>query len=166
MSAPLKYCKECETHLLPSSFSKGQTQCKACRSAKARARYRENPSRSREATLRWELRNPEKVQVAKRDRRARYKAQKKHAFVAKVYTQRIYARDEGTCYLCDREVPYTTTQFDHLIPISRGGCHAPENVAVSCQGCNTAKSNKLPQELPIEKGLRVLRKLRAIPSVH
>ncbi|WP_407695941.1 HNH endonuclease [Sphaerimonospora thailandensis] len=31
--------------------------------------------------------------------------------------------------------------FDHVIPWSKGGRHAVENLVVSCQRCNLRKSN-------------------------
>lgn len=37
-------------------------------------------------------------------------------------------------------------EFDHVIPVSRGGKDDLANMAFSCRPCNNAKSNKTPSE--------------------
>ncbi len=36
--------------------------------------------------------------------------------------------------------------MDHVIPLSRGGKHALDNVVPACRGCNTSKNDRLPSE--------------------
>jgi 5-methylcytosine-specific restriction endonuclease McrA len=45
-------------------------------------------------------------------------------------------------------------QFDHLIPVSRGGSDRPRNIVISCGPCNRAKSDKLDWIGPIERWKR------------
>jgi HNH endonuclease len=35
---------------------------------------------------------------------------------------------------------------EHLVPLSRGGTNAPENLAPACAACNGAKGDRLPSE--------------------
>lgn len=44
------------------------------------------------------------------------------------------------------DLPYP--ERDHVVPVSRGGSGAFENVAVACQGCNVRKGARLLSELP------------------
>ncbi len=65
----------------------------------------------------------------------------------------LYKRDSGVCYLCggvcdweDRNKETgvcgsTYPSIDHVIPVSKGGLHAWENVRLAHFACNTAKSD-------------------------
>lgn len=55
----------------------------------------------------------------------------------------IAARDGRTCHLCQSAVDMTLSgnqawgpTIDHLIPISKGGADAPDNVALAHRTCN------------------------------
>ena len=39
-----------------------------------------------------------------------------------------------------------TLAQEHVIPISRGGRHAVENIVPACKSCNSSKGAKLPEE--------------------
>lgn len=51
----------------------------------------------------------------------------------------------GKCAYCGREIVHPT--IDHVIPISRGGKHAKDNVVPACVHCNIVKNDKLLSEL-------------------
>lgn len=79
----------------------------------------------------------------------------------------IFARDGGRCVYCAAPA----TSIDHVIPRSRGGAHAWENVVSACHRCNHLKADKplkelgwrlrhLPRE-PIGAAWRVLGATRA-----
>ncbi len=79
----------------------------------------------------------------------------------------IFARDGGRCVYCAAPA----TSIDHVIPRSRGGAHAWENVVSACHRCNHLKADKplkelgwrlrqLPRE-PIGSAWRVLGATRA-----
>jgi 5-methylcytosine-specific restriction endonuclease McrA len=55
----------------------------------------------------------------------------------------VFARDGGRCAYC-RAVAET---IDHIMPRSRGGRHAWENVVAACAKCNHRKGNRTPAEL-------------------
>ena len=55
----------------------------------------------------------------------------------------IFARDGGRCAYC--KGPAET--IDHVLPRSRGGRHAWENVVAACARCNHTKGDRTPAEL-------------------
>lgn len=66
-----------------------------------------------------------------------------------VIPSRIFDRDRWRCHICRRKLtakhkwphPWSPS-IDHLLPLTRGGEHVPENVATACLRCNIAKSNR------------------------
>lgn len=55
----------------------------------------------------------------------------------------IFARDGGRCVYCSAPA----TSIDHVIPRSRGGAHAWENVVSACHRCNHTKADRHLKEL-------------------
>lgn len=90
-------------------------------------------------------RNQETTKLNKR------RAIKRNAFVDDIDRQALYNMYEGLCYLC-----WSPTNGDwhleHIIPLSRGGLHCWENVAVSCQPCNQRKFTKTFAEFVYTEG--------------
>lgn len=56
-----------------------------------------------------------------------------------------YIEQDGCCYWCGVKVGLKF-EIDHIIPISRGGIDAIENIAIACGECNRSKGDKLPEE--------------------
>jgi len=52
----------------------------------------------------------------------------------------VWERDDGRCVSCDAT---EDLQFDHVIPVARGGGVAPENLQVLCGTCNRQKGDRL-----------------------
>jgi|LakMenEpi09Nov12_1017454.scaffolds.fasta_scaffold00415_3 tetratricopeptide (TPR) repeat protein len=55
----------------------------------------------------------------------------------------IFQRDNHTCQYCGRTPPEVKLVVDHLIPVAQGGTDVFENLATSCEECNSGKSAKL-----------------------
>ncbi len=55
----------------------------------------------------------------------------------------LFARDGGRCVYCSAPA----ASIDHVLPRSRGGAHAWENVVSACHKCNHAKADKTLKEL-------------------
>ena len=79
-------------------------------------------------------------------RRARQHGMK----VTRVRRQRIYERDNWTCYLCGYPVDRTATVptldapvLDHVIALARGGEHAEHNLKTAHFYCNSVKRDLL-----------------------
>jgi 5-methylcytosine-specific restriction endonuclease McrA len=53
----------------------------------------------------------------------------------------VTRRARGCCEYCLSQELYSPDPFsvEHIIPLARGGTHAFENLAWSCQGCNSRK---------------------------
>jgi 5-methylcytosine-specific restriction endonuclease McrA len=58
----------------------------------------------------------------------------------------IFARDGNTCQYCNRRLPRTELNLDHVIPRSRGGTSTWENIVCSCHHCNRKKGGRTPDE--------------------
>ncbi len=52
----------------------------------------------------------------------------------------VWARDGGSCIRCGSE---SDLQFDHIIPLSRGGGDQADNIQLLCRSCNLAKGPRL-----------------------
>lgn len=52
----------------------------------------------------------------------------------------VFTRDGGKCVYCGST---KNLQIDHIIPFSKGGSDALENLQILCQKCNIEKSNKI-----------------------
>ena len=55
----------------------------------------------------------------------------------------IFARDGGKCVYCAAPA----TSIDHVMPRSRGGAHAWENVVSACHKCNHQKADRTLKEI-------------------
>ena len=52
----------------------------------------------------------------------------------------VAIRNEGQCVVCGSD---DDLQFDHIIPVSRGGQSGdPANIQLLCGSCNRAKGNR------------------------
>jgi hypothetical protein len=60
---------------------------------------------------------------------------------------KVVRRDGQICQQCHLNVPDTNIEFDHLIPVSRGGPTSVDNLRILCKECNRKKSNSLDQIL-------------------
>lgn len=52
----------------------------------------------------------------------------------------VWRRDEGKCVMCGSQ---KNLEFDHIIPISKGGANTARNIQLLCQDCNRHKSDKI-----------------------
>jgi hypothetical protein len=52
----------------------------------------------------------------------------------------VWRRDRGQCVFCGSK---ENLQFDHIIPVSRGGATTAQNLQLLCQQCNLAKGSKI-----------------------
>ena len=59
---------------------------------------------------------------------------------------RILIRDGYRCQYCGLKDTGFNLTIDHIIPRSRGGRTAPENLCAACVGCNQRKGNRTPEE--------------------
>ena len=65
----------------------------------------------------------------------------------------MISRDKGKCAQCGVDIVMgleADDHFDHMVPLSRGGCNDIVNLQLFCQGCNLNKSNK---DVPIHSSI-------------
>jgi HNH endonuclease len=56
---------------------------------------------------------------------------------------KVVRRDGQICRSCGRSVTDDQVEFDHIIPISRGGTTSTENLRLLCRTCNRKKKDSL-----------------------
>jgi 5-methylcytosine-specific restriction endonuclease McrA len=106
--------------------------CKEC----WRAYYREHRQAWLELGRRYKQSHPE----IRRESGHRRRARERGARVGKVSLKRILLRDDWTCHLCgDKIEGFSDLHFDHIIPLSKGGEHSENNIALSHAVCNMRK---------------------------
>jgi len=52
----------------------------------------------------------------------------------------VWRRDQGRCVQCGSQL---NLEFDHIIPISKGGSITARNIQLLCERCNREKTNKI-----------------------
>lgn len=52
----------------------------------------------------------------------------------------VWKRDKERCVNCFSN---TNLEFDHIIPVSKGGANSIKNIQLLCRNCNRTKSNKI-----------------------
>jgi 5-methylcytosine-specific restriction endonuclease McrA len=77
-----------------------------------------------------------------------------HAGMA-VSRRGVFVRDGGRCQYCDGKAD----SIDHVVPRSRGGAHAWDNVVAACRSCNSRKRDRMLHETSF-----VLRRAPVMPK--
>jgi len=52
----------------------------------------------------------------------------------------VWKRDQGKCVKCGSQI---NLEFDHIIPVSKGGSNTARNIELLCESCNRKKSNNI-----------------------
>lgn len=56
---------------------------------------------------------------------------------------RVVRRDNYTCQRCGRHLQDDEVEFDHIIPIAKGGSSEEHNIRLTCFDCNRDKSDRV-----------------------
>ena len=70
----------------------------------------------------------------------------------------ILIRDGYTCQYCGAKLINSGLELEHVIPRSRGGQSAWENLVAACRDCNKRKADRTPAEA----GMKLLRQPRRV----
>jgi len=54
---------------------------------------------------------------------------------------KVVRRDNYRCQMCGKPLRDDEIEFDHIIPLSKGGSSEEHNIRVVCRECNRKKSN-------------------------
>ncbi len=153
------------------------SRCMACESARLSAYRRSQAGKAaaklyrerrreeiRVYALAWHRRHPdaqakyskdyyerlgEKALVRSRAKTTKRRALKRGASSAVTFTREyIMERDNYRCHICGKRVKPGDAHLDHLIPLSAGGPHTPENVRLAHSFCNLSRhTGRLPAQL-------------------
>ena len=52
----------------------------------------------------------------------------------------VWQRDEGRCVKCGSQ---ENLEYDHIIPVSKGGSNTARNIQILCEKCNRSKGSNL-----------------------
>lgn len=61
-------------------------------------------------------------------------------FIPSAVRIEVWNRDGGRCKNCGRA---QELQFDHIVPVSKGGSNTAKNIELLCAGCNRTKSSQI-----------------------
>ncbi len=64
-------------------------------------------------------------------------------FITREIMLKVVRRDNHVCQTCFQYVPDPEMEFDHIIPVARGGATSVANIRLLCQGCNRKKSDSI-----------------------
>lgn len=67
-----------------------------------------------------------------------WRKRKKGASIKANRRRMVYERDGGCCVTCGTTEDLT---LDHIVPRSKGGTNAVDNLQTMCRSCNTEKGN-------------------------
>lgn len=139
-----KICKACKQNLPVSQFGNLKrsrdglnAMCKQCNAAYYRDYYANHAEKHLERTNGWRKNNKDAARAIKRNRQARERNGVGRVTLAE--WEEVLSRFDGKCAKCgsDRNI-----EMDHVIPLARGGTHAPDNIQPLCSLCNRRKSVK------------------------
>lgn len=112
----------------------------------------EHPEQHREhvrkAGLKYIKAHPEKNRAHVHSYRARRHNVSYDKRAVADYMKRVFLKAPVKCSYCHKLLRQRSDiTFDHIVPVSRGGAHLPENLCPSCRTCNARKHDKLLCEL-------------------
>jgi 5-methylcytosine-specific restriction endonuclease McrA len=76
--------------------------------------------------------------------------------------QAVFIRDGFQCQYCGAAISMATGTRDHVMPLSRGGADALDNVVACCKACNSRKDARTPEE----SGMKLARRPRRLSEAE
>ena len=64
-------------------------------------------------------------------------------YIPRAVMLKVVRRDNHICQSCHQHVRDDEIEFDHIIPVSKGGPTTVDNLQLFCRSCNRKKSNSL-----------------------
>lgn len=113
-----------------------------------------NSEHAADLTKKWQEQHPQKVAafkrkwaIAHRERHAevesRRRAIKRQTEVERVDFAAILRSANGLCGICHKPFDLFGIDFDHIVPLARGGTHTTKNIQATHTRCNRVKGAKV-----------------------
>jgi 5-methylcytosine-specific restriction endonuclease McrA len=84
---------------------------------------------------------PQVIELAVNSRVDLQKDASKHrSSIPSKVKQEVWQRDNGKCVNCGSNV---NLEYDHIIPVSKGGANTTRNIQLLCESCNRSKGAKI-----------------------
>lgn len=104
-----------------------------------RAYTEEHAEEARERSRRWaKSHRAQRIEY----QRVRYARKKNAPRIERINRKIVYQRDKGICSLCQTKVIWEDASLDHIIPLSKGGSHTYDNIALTHLLCNIRKRDR------------------------
>ena len=118
--------------------------CKVHEAQRTRERY--VITDKNEKAKKW--RKTESGRASQRSTWRRVKAKKDNAYILWLpeHEQRAYEYFGGRCSYCGKSVEFLKVEFDHFVPITKGGKTHPNNMLPCCKKCNHGVGGKFNKE--------------------
>ena len=97
----------------------------------------------------WQRANPERTKELRAETCHRRRARKYATQVGPIDYKKLYTDSNGLCGICREPLNDSKIEYDHIIPLARGGSHTQDNLQVSHPRCNRVKNARLPEELEL-----------------
>lgn len=114
--------------------------------AQKREHYQLHADEERAKARDYNKRNPHVAAKRNAMRRLRIEATIEGEAVMADFIKMVRSSRRIACYYCGEMTSGKKAHIDHMIPLSKGGSHRPDNLCASCPTCNLSKNARLPSE--------------------
>lgn len=122
-----------------------EEQRERCRATR-RKEMLENPEAVRERNRKWFRENPAIIKSNSKKRNALLRKSARNVKLISRWMVMCRKKRGIRCYYCGKPIFGNNIRFDHIVPISRGGVHAIENLCCTCNPCNASKHCRFVSE--------------------
>lgn len=106
--------------------------------------YAQNPEPKKASVKKWAKENRVAARLQGHNKRARKRNARGTHTIGQFWT--VCEHYGWKCVYCGLELTKDTVTEDHVIPLSRGGSNAIDNILPACRPCNSRKNSKTYEE--------------------
>lgn len=99
----------------------------------------------------WMKENPERSRELRHAISQRHHARKCGSKIGPIDYQQLLIDSCGFCGICNLRLLDNKIDFDHIIPLCRGGTHTQDNLQAAHARCNRRKNSRLMSEITPEE---------------
>lgn len=63
--------------------------------------------------------------------------------------EKLLKKNNYQCSSCGKNINFSNSSIDHIIPLSKGGTNNEENLAILCNKCNILKADKILESISV-----------------